>query len=362
MDCTQERLNSLERQRTKLDEKIGKLRDRLIRIKGTDVSWEMRLEEEIAELEGLRDQVNRERSQCLGLDTQSGKGIIQEKLKEFQENYNRRVGLIDRINIDREQMLERFWDAYSKLEDDNPFQFYFVTACPTQMPPSFSERLIFEFVTAELDDDDSALYCPRQDDSDRVQRFKLPHGPRDKHCIREFREFFSELFEFSQEQDFDSFIATGIPRLEYKSVALVFYLPETKWKTKVMRSYLEWLIETFSNTHEEVPRFLLFFVFYLEDLHRREMPHELVDTLDALEEQYPAAVHLSPLKPVPKKFVKSWLIERGMENDGNMERLIELLANSLDKKDQDLYQKNQEFNMDDLERFQTAVCDFLEER
>ncbi len=43
-----------QRQLAKLDEKIGKLRDRLIRIKGTDVAMEMRLEEEIAELEEMK--------------------------------------------------------------------------------------------------------------------------------------------------------------------------------------------------------------------------------------------------------------------------------------------------------------------
>jgi hypothetical protein len=48
---------AIQRQVQRIDEKIARIQDRLIRIKGTDVSMEMRLEDEIEELEAMKEKL-----------------------------------------------------------------------------------------------------------------------------------------------------------------------------------------------------------------------------------------------------------------------------------------------------------------
>lgn len=50
---------TVQRQVQRIDAKIAQIQDRLIRIKGTDVSMEMRLEDEIAELEAMKEKLLR---------------------------------------------------------------------------------------------------------------------------------------------------------------------------------------------------------------------------------------------------------------------------------------------------------------
>jgi len=47
----------LERQVQRIEQKIARIQDRLISIKGTDVSMEMRLEDEMAELEAMKEKL-----------------------------------------------------------------------------------------------------------------------------------------------------------------------------------------------------------------------------------------------------------------------------------------------------------------
>ncbi len=47
----------LERQVQRIDQKIARIQDRLISIKGTDVSMEMRLEDEMAALEAMKEKL-----------------------------------------------------------------------------------------------------------------------------------------------------------------------------------------------------------------------------------------------------------------------------------------------------------------
>lgn len=48
---------AIQRQVQRIDEKIARIQDRLIRIKGTDVSMEMRLEDEIEALEAMKEKL-----------------------------------------------------------------------------------------------------------------------------------------------------------------------------------------------------------------------------------------------------------------------------------------------------------------
>jgi len=47
-------------------------------------------------------------------------------------------------------------------------------ACPTQMPPSFAERMIYELINEELEDSLEAIHFETVQESGRVAIRKLP--------------------------------------------------------------------------------------------------------------------------------------------------------------------------------------------
>lgn len=58
LDSDQKKVPSnVQRQVDRIDQKIARIQGRLISIKGTDVSMEMRLEDEIAELEAMKEKL-----------------------------------------------------------------------------------------------------------------------------------------------------------------------------------------------------------------------------------------------------------------------------------------------------------------
>jgi hypothetical protein len=55
------------------------------------------------------------------------------------------MGPLFLVNCDRKKMRNKFWNAFDDKEEES-FQFYFISACPTQMPPSFAERMVYELL------------------------------------------------------------------------------------------------------------------------------------------------------------------------------------------------------------------------
>ena len=282
---------------------------------------------------------------------------MRQKISEL--TIEEQIGLLHRVNVNREGMRDRFWDAFDDMEG-LPFQFYFISACPTQMPPSFAERMIYELIHEELDDADDALFCLRRDADARVRILDLPLKRNLDKCQDKFRDFFAELFEFTKEEEFDHYLRTGLPKLDYEYVALTFELHERKWKPFLV-DYLRWLMECFTDTPEEVPHFLFFFFIYIEGLHdpARRNPNKviLLDELQALADGHDSAVHLSPLTPVPEADLKAWMMELGERNSGRIEEVVELMVRGLKEDDQHLYETQKRFNMDDIERLQEIICD-----
>jgi hypothetical protein len=355
-------IQQLEQSVQKLRDKIARQRDRLISIKGTDVTGEMRLEDEIAEHEALLADLQQQLSNHFRIGTPTSDNLLTEKLASFDEQFSDEVGVFHRVNMNRERMSERFFDVADELETET-YQFYFITACPTQMPPSFAERLILEYVDEFLSGDDNSIRYPVQGATGRLQFEQLPQKRKLNRCQDAFKSFFAQFFGFSKEQDFDTFIMQGIPNLPEEYVCMVFEVEQTKWREGVTAEYLEWIVQTFSNPHEDVPKFLFFFVTYLQDMHLSDSDkHPIVQSLDQLEGNHQPVVHLKPLLPVAELDLRAWLRSIGIRNDANVETLIEIIIKGLKQRERAMYDSEKTFNMDDLELVQKIICDFLDAR
>ena len=347
----------------KLTEKINRIRDRLIREKGTNISAELKLEDELAEHEAMREELKKQLTAAYRIGSSTEGNLIADKLASFDERFSDDIGLLHRVNMNRDKMTRLFFDFTEKLEDET-YQFYFITACPSQMPPSFAERLIFEYVEEEFDGDTESIRYPLYDNTGRLKFDALPQKRSLKNCIEKaFPRYFSSFFGFPSELDFATFIAQGIPNIPEAYVCMVFEIQEKKWDQNLTPDYLEWIIKTFAATHEEVPRFLFFFVTYIQDLHLNDdVGKPIVNILDDLAGRFDQVVHLKPLRPVAEADVRAWLLSIGIRNDRNIETLIDMIKKGLRKEDLQHYQQTKEFNMADLELVQQAICNYLDKQ
>lgn len=178
-----EEIIQLEKQLQTANRKLFSLKERLLRIQGTDATMEFRLEEEIAEIETVQNALQKRLAEAYNFHHQEGATILRKKITAL--NIEKRLGILHLVNCNREGMKDRFWEAFDTKESF-PFQFYFIHACPTQMPPSFSERMIYELIYEELEEEESAIYLSRKADSGRVRFATLPITERCFSCFGKF--------------------------------------------------------------------------------------------------------------------------------------------------------------------------------
>ena len=169
------------------------------------------------------------------------------------------------------------------LDRENPFQFYYVLACPTQQPTSFGERMIYELIDEELDGEFSAISYVNRQDTYRVKIEDLPLGRNLRNSQKDFKKYFTRRFNI--EHSFEDYLQTGLPKLEknYKYIVTVFDLNASKWNAELMQAYMQWIIETFSSAHEEVPQFLFFFAIFLKGAHAGNLSGKEKEALESIK-------------------------------------------------------------------------------
>lgn len=351
MDLSALEIENLENRAKLLTQKVDKLKDALII--ETDAARQFQYEIQIDELETQVQKIKNQLATAYNIHTSIGQSLFYKKLDNLKLDIETHLGILQMVNCNREKMKDFFWDAYDEKETQ-PFQFYFISSCQTQMPPSFAERMIYELIIEELDEVEDALFRLRKEETDRVKIIELPIGRNLKNCQKKFTEFFAKTFGFRQEESFEQFLTSGIPKLKYDAAALVFKIEESEWKDYLLE-YFQWLIDSFSTTHKEVPKFLFFFVCYKKDLHKKVGEIPLVTSLNELTNNNVAATHLSPLKPVESRDLKDWIRKLGETNESKVEEVVNLLIKGLSELDKKQYQEKTLLNMDDIERLQEII-------
>lgn len=279
------------------------------------------------------------------------------------------------VNCDREKSVDQVWNYFEQFYDDEkPYQFYFFSACSTQRPRSFSERLVYEIAEyiEDIEGGDQAFRYWPEPDVDRVEAFELPVGRNLRASKIRFKKFVSEKLEFKGKQGIESYLETGKPLLDYKAIAMSFVYREEDWKPFI-NEYFQWIIHTFNHAHVQgdCPFFLFFFAIDVSHLHSKaledleERKRKIYMDLEGLAgANIDTTVHLSRLMPVPKKQVKAWFSKLGVDNDAMQERLIELLVSqdTLSKTDREQFMQDGLINMDDIELFQKWLLQYANER
>lgn len=322
---------------------------------GLSLDQEFKLSEDIIAIEAQIDDLRKQIAKSYGLDSESGQTMLADKIRGLSITED--IGQIHLVNCNRESVSDAFWEAFDlKLEGEIPFQFYFVPACPTQQPDSFTERMIIEIILDELDEEEDAILCLRGADN-RLLLEDLPLGRNLKRSQKAFAKYFSQRFELG-DKTMEQYLETGLPKLEYDYVATVFEVFAEKWKD-FTSEYLEWIINQFKSPNDEVPTFLFFFVIYIYDIHKenvKEQFQSIKDEIQALQIKHlEITTMLKSLKPVERQLVESWVRDLGERNQSKIGEVVDMLVTGLKSTARKQYDINRTLNMTDIERFQELV-------
>ena len=267
------------------------------------------------------------------------------------------------VNINREVSKNNWWDAYDeKVNHKDFFQFYFLTACSTQMPSRFAERMIYEVIAEELDDSTEAIHYKtiKGEDNGRVDSEDLPMKRNLEKTKEAFKKYFCERFDF-QDTSFDlqKFIQQGVPRLEYQYVVSVFKMPPlSKWKD-FLADFFDWVVDTFKNEHEDLPTFIFFFVMIIENAHLPEALSEkeknVISILENIASSHSNSTLFRKFNPVKGEDVKLWFNELGEENPEKIDDVVDSFVRGLEPKRQEIYEKKKILDMSVVEILQEFV-------
>ncbi|MCG8329788.1 MAG: hypothetical protein MI974_18980 [Chitinophagales bacterium] len=326
------------------------------RVTAVDVNAKFAIEEELTKLEQEIADLKELLSKAHGIPAGvTASNSLESLAKALNIDEDEEIGMLHLVNCDRKQMRSKFWDAFDEKEKEH-FQFYFISACPSQMPPSFAERMVYELLVEELNGNTDALHIVQHEDSGRIKIQDLPMGRNVRKSQQRFKEYVQERFRFADTQSFDAFIETGVPNLPYDYVSVIFEIHERKWES-FLEEYLQWMIDTFRCPHEDVPKFLFFFVVYIDGQHLDKLSGEqrqIIDILQGIDHRNDSTL-LTPLMPVEEADLRAWLMDLGERNPNKVEELIEAFVAGLREEDKILYQKGQLFNMKDIEELQALI-------
>ncbi len=248
------------------------------------------------------------------------------------------------------------------------FQFYFINACPMQRPESFAERVILEIIHSVDEEDTEAVLIRRKANSHRVKIEELPFDFMGlAQSKKKFARYFADRFGFPERiEPVEDFLRACVHTMRgYRYIGFVFSIDANADWEPFFPEYLQWIIDTFSEIHEDGPLFLFFFPVLARNLHEKpsQTLQEAVDAICQLGAHKKAvSTVISPLPPVAKEEVEDWFVEFGEADAGKVDDLILLTLQREKSAAQriDRFLQQGKVDMYDVEALQTEVCRYAQ--
>lgn len=325
-------------------------------------SFEVQIGQLDKEIDALRLQLK----DAYGLEMLEESSILEGLVRQL--TIDKDIGEIHLVNCDRDPVARDFWKAFDDFSGrSNHFQFYFVVACPTQQPSSFAERMIYEIVIEELEDEIGAMHYVHRADSRRVQIEDLPLGRNLANSQKDFKKYMSRRFALGEtETSFEEYLRTGLPKLQYEYIATVFDLNAGRWDKDMMSEYLNWIMDTFADTPDHIPNFIFFFVIFLRNAHVQPLQGRekaiFEDIGGIVGKNLHRATLLSELVPVPAELLEDWIRDLGEHSQGRIEDVVKAVVAELSAEKQQKFQQDKLIDMTDIERFQTLIYKIAQTR
>lgn len=345
-----------------IQRKLTRLRAALVL--AVDESVKIKYEIEIEELEAhsrkLLDQhptLRAARADQTGLASFPTAGKLLDFLRAADTDPES-IGPLHRVNCNRGRPLGAFWDAFLLDEDLHQYQVYFITACDTQMPQQFTERLLLEYIVDE--DPEYPSYRTRPD-----KRLLIENLPLKRNLAKSkeaFQSYIAERFDIKGSRNLDDFLTGEVANYEFDFVLLAFRTLEKDWKDFIP-DYYRWIIDQFKLMAEGGPKFLLTFAHYSRDVHLADRfgdhHQKLISALDQLESEETISKHINRLKRVPVRDLEDWFLEIGLRNLTLRERAVAIIVEGMDEAEQQRFAREQTIDMTHIDLAQEIVYQHL---
>jgi hypothetical protein len=291
---------------------------------------------------------------------------LETMLRILQVDKDLELGLLQTVNSNRFTPIRKFKRNYAtQKEEKKPFQCYFLSGCPSEMPHSFAARIVYEIIETEsLELNKSVNYCYDEDELRKIKIEPLPLADADVNTSKKkFKEYVQKRFSFANTQSFESFIETGLPKLLYSHILTVFRITEDKWECgEELFEYLQWLLNTFQTAHQDVPTFIFLFVVNIKNLHDQAKikPSQLniIQQIEQFCEKNDTAI-FKELVPLKQEHIESWFTNLGVDNPNDVQPIIKNLRDSLAPQDRLIIEDEPRFHMKDVEPIQEKVVKYF---
>lgn len=357
---TQESLLSIARRKLKALQKAE--------ILAVDPSVEFKLEDEIKELKqkiGVLQDEETQTAQSYGLTTKKSASELDQILADYDDS-QLEIGLLHYVNCNRKSAFDTFWEVFRRnTAAALRYQVYFVTACQTQRPDRFSERLLYEVkLDYEREDEEAAIFYSHDDDG-RLITFDLPLLPDLESSKKTFRKHFAREFELSGEEEIETFLTGKAVDYEYRAIFLAYEIDGNEWYD-FLPDYYRWIVENFHAINRKGATFFLSFVHYVDDAHKGdEMQPEnrrIMHALDELAREDEIACHLSELPEVALRDFRSWLRSIQIRDLDDQDDLIEYAIGQLKRRERTAFEDRELINMHRIDKLQQDICDILRKK
>lgn len=357
MSYSYDEITDFEQELKLILQKLHALRTALI-VK-TDEAEKFKLEYEIKQLENREIMLKNNLAKAYDLGSDSGKERLREKINSLK--ISEAMGRVHLVNCNRMHVRDLFEESFDYKQNLGATNhFYFLSACPTQLPSSLGERMVYELLADWLDEGPGAVHCrfdPKN--HNRVKIEKLPLGYSLEKSQEMFREFCANWFGWDDKQGFTEAIAANrLPLARHKYAVLPFFVRKKEWKP-FFTDYFDWIVEQLANRPTGGPTLLVFLVVYHENLHlkRDEKSTEILATVDTLCKKHPNSGHFYPLDPVHESDLRDWFNDLGEWNNARLQPVLDTLADALSAEELQQYRQTKNLNMDRVELVQELVFD-----
>ncbi len=357
MSYSHDEITGFEQELKLILQKLTALRTALII--ETNAAEKFQLEYQVQQLEIRETALKKNLADAYELGTDSGKERLREKIYDLK--ISEAMGRLHLVNCNRSEVRDRFEEGFDHRQKAGAINhFYFLSACPTQLPPSLGERMVYELLADWLDEGPDAVHCrfdPKN--HDRVKIEKLPLGYSVEKSQELFREFCTRWFGWEQNQDFaEAISANQVPKARHKYSILPFYIRKNEWKP-FFAAYFEWMAEQLAQRPLNGPILMVFIVVYHEGLHRErdEKSLEILSAIDLLCEKHPNAGHFYPLEPVLESELRDWFNDLGERNNARLQPVLDTLTEGLPEAELQQFKNSKQLNMDRVELVQELVFD-----
>lgn len=337
---------------------------RTSRVMAIDPSAQFTLDKQVAELETQIEELlvqhpelRRAHGRQTGLRATTQGGELQAYFSELEVSPSTEIGPIHRVNCDRLKSVGLFWDSFLLDEDLHDYQVYLISACDTQMPEQFTERLLLEYLI-----DEEPSYPNYRTNNKRLLIETLPLKRNLRKSQQAFEAYIAERFDLQGDRDIEAFLSGDVANYDFDFVLLAFQTLEEDWKDFIP-DYYRWIIKQFQRLSRGGPKFLLTFVHYARHLHRTEQTtdhhREIVSAFDAIDGEENLARHINRLAPVPATDLISWFQRVGVTNPNHRERLTEIVVAGLSPDERSRYEQNGIIDMADIDLAQDEIYQYL---